>query len=83
MTYEYRCPNCGTVYTEKRSVAERDNAPICGTCGIRTKRKFPPSGVQLYCTYAFRYGSRDETCHLPTTEWEKQIWREYGGVENP
>lgn len=35
MIYTYKCPDCHTVQDAKRSVAERNNSPVCA-CGQTT-----------------------------------------------
>ena len=35
--YSYRCDPCGLNKSERRSVAERYDTPLCARCGVETR----------------------------------------------
>ena len=49
-TYPYKC-KCGHVQEEKRTVAERDNAPTCARCGAKMARQFVTAPFRVRKTH--------------------------------
>jgi putative FmdB family regulatory protein len=61
--YEYRCPNCGELHEEVRTVEKRDLSPFC-YCGTETVRIWSESKIATdkpYRTGKYVFPNLDET----------------------
>jgi putative FmdB family regulatory protein len=81
--YEYRCDDCGWITEARRSVADRDNAPLCEKCGKITQRVFSLR-AHLVVPRAFQLECAREAAKLvlPSTPEEKRYWDTFGIVED-
>jgi len=43
--YQYRCDRCGWSIDINRTIAERDNAPMCGDCCVQMTRSISQVGA--------------------------------------
>ena len=47
MTYEYDCLNCDTAVVVERSIHDKEETPICESCGYRMRRVYDAPGIHL------------------------------------
>jgi len=45
--YDYQCPHCGTLVSERRQIKHRDLSPSCPVCDAWTKRVISKPVVQF------------------------------------
>jgi putative FmdB family regulatory protein len=43
--YEYKCKSCDSSVTVARSITEKEDVPLCGTCQIPFSRVYSSVGV--------------------------------------
>ena len=60
--YVYKCLECGHKMGQHRSIAERDNCPLCSQCCCSTKKIITP------ISFSFNEGERGESSK-PDSYW--------------
>ena len=72
-TYSYECPGCGDVKDEYRSVAKRNDCPMCKTCDREMRKIITPGFVRP--DIAPYYDDNLQT-YVESRQHKKQVMRE-------
>ncbi len=82
MQYLYRCQACGKITPHERPYTKR-NEPVVCACGEQAVRAWDAElpTKQFRIPYSYHHASRRDEHHLPTTEAEKQVWKERSGID--
>ena len=76
--YEYRCQTCEEITEGFNSVADRDNAPPCDSCGKETRKII--SLYRVHGDFEEYYDDNLET-HIKSKQHRKKVMKEKDVVE--
>jgi len=77
MLYSYECPSCQLQKDEFRSVAKRNDSPVCD-CGVKMKKII--AGYRVIGDFSPYYDENLET-HIKSKQHRKQVMKEKGVSE--